>query len=112
MLLDSHLQVSGHLRAAHAQATATVASRLRDLYETKTAYRVYHGSTNSTRPSTHSKRNIVDTRGLCRVLHVDAHENVALVEPNVSMINLARATLNNGRVPLVVMEFPEITAGG
>jgi hypothetical protein len=42
-------------------------------YERKEKFRIYHGSTNSTRPST-LKRNLVDTSTLSHVLKVDTEK--------------------------------------
>lgn len=97
---------------AHELAVQAVALRTRQLSETRTPFRVYHGSTNSTRRSQRRRDNTVDTSGLNRVLHVDSAKKTALVEPNVPMDALVEATLEHGLVPLVVMEFPGITVGG
>ncbi|KAK0616937.1 hypothetical protein B0T14DRAFT_435910 [Immersiella caudata] len=97
---------------AHHAAAEAVAARIRQLFKTQTPFRVYHGSTNSTRRSQRRLDNTVDTSGLNRVLHVDTTAKTALVEPNVAMDALVEATLAHGLVPLVVMEFPGITVGG
>jgi hypothetical protein len=47
-----------------------------------------------------------------QVLNVNPHTKTAVVEPNVSMGQLVRATLNQGLIPPVVPEFPAITVGG
>ena len=96
----------------HAAATAAVASRIGQFHETKTPFRVYHGSTNSTRRSQRRQDNTVDTSAMNRILEVDTAKKTALVEPNVPMDALVDATLEHGLVPLVVMEFPGITVGG
>ncbi|GAB7361022.1 hypothetical protein MBLNU230_g1064t1 [Neophaeotheca triangularis] len=75
-------------------------------------YRIYHGSTNTTRKTQLSRAGVVDTSGLTEVLSIDKEKMVAVVEPNVSMEKLADATLEVGLVPQVVMEFREITVGG
>ena len=96
----------------HEAAVAAIASRTRQLHETRTPFRVYHGSTNSTRCSQRRPDNMVDTSSLSRILHVDTHKKTVLVEPNVPMDALVEATVEYGRVPLVVMEFPGTTVGG
>jgi FAD/FMN-containing dehydrogenase len=96
----------------HEAAVAVAALRVRQFSETKTPFRVYHGSTNSTRRSQRRVDNTVDTSSLNRILGVDTDKKTALVEPNVPMDALVEATLEHGLVPLVVMEFPGITAGG
>ncbi|KAK1750011.1 Delta(24)-sterol reductase [Echria macrotheca] len=97
---------------AHEAAVDKIASRVRQLHETKTPFRVYHGATNSTRRSQRQRNNTVDTSFLHRVLHVDPVRKTALVEPNVPMDCLLAASLKHNLVPLVVMEFPGITVGG
>lgn len=96
----------------HETAVAAVAARIQQFHATETPFRVYHGSTNSTRKSQRRQDNTVDTSSLNRVLHVDSAKKTALVEPNVPMDALVDTTLQHGLVPLVVMEFPGITVGG
>ncbi|KAJ4290690.1 hypothetical protein N0V88_006438 [Collariella sp. IMI 366227] len=97
---------------AHEAIVASVSTRIQQFHETKTPFRVYHGSTNSTRKSQRRHDNTVDTSRLNRVLNVDTTRKTALVEPNVPMDALVEATLDHNLVPLVVMEFPGITVGG
>lgn len=97
---------------AHLTAVAAVAGRVQEFHAAKTPFRVYHGSTNSTRKSDRRRDNTVDTSLMNRILNVDATRKTALVEPNVPMDALVDATLRHGLVPLVVMEFPGITVGG
>jgi FAD/FMN-containing dehydrogenase len=78
---------------AHTTAVAAVAARIEQFAATKTPFRVYHGSTNSTRPSQLRQDNTVDTSSLNRVLAVDTAKKTALVEPNVPMDALVDATL-------------------
>ena len=107
----SKLPVDPILRDAHTNALDAITTRVKSLYAAKTPFRIYHGSTNSTRQSTHTRDNIVDTSSLDKVLLVDEDEGTSLVEPNVSMEKLVGETLRRGLVPPVVMEFPGITAG-
>ncbi len=90
----------------HERAVEEIAARVRHFHETKTQFRIYHGSTNSTRPSLRQADRMVDTSMLSNVLAVDTDKNIALVEPNVPMDDLVDATLRYGLVPPVVMEFP------
>lgn len=55
---------------------------------------------------------MVDTSGLNHVITIDTKSMTALVEPNVPMDALVEATLREGLLPPVVMEFPGITVGG
>src|SRR4051794_29607608 len=97
---------------AHDTAVRIIASGVRQFYERKVPYRIYHGSTNSTRRSALKRDQMIDTSKLTHVLHVDTASKTAVVEPNVPMDRLVEATLPYGLIPPVVMEFPGITAGG
>jgi delta24-sterol reductase len=94
----------------HHRVVAQVASKVKDYFTRKEAFRISHGSTNSTRPSL--KKSVVDISELRNVLKVDTATKTVLVEPNVPMDRLVEATLQHGLVPPVVMEFPGITVGG
>lgn len=94
----------------HTQAVGKIATAVKGFFERREAYRVFKGSTNSTRPR--PKGSAVDISSLSNVLSVDRARRTALVEPNVPMDKLVEATLRHGLVPPVVMEFPGITAGG
>jgi hypothetical protein len=95
----------------HKATVSKIAATVRALFAAREPYRIFHGSTNSTRPRP-STTKTVDISALRNVLSVDAARRVALVEPNVPMDKLVEATLPHGLVPPVVMEFPGITAGG
>lgn len=97
----------------HRALVQKISSTVRAFYAAKEPYRIFHGSTNSTRPQPHGRRAaVVDISALRDVLSVDEGRRTALVEPNVPMDRLVEATLRHGLVPPVVMEFPGITAGG
>lgn len=97
---------------AHSDAAQAIARSIRLFHSTQRPFRVYHGSTNSTRASQRHADNTVDTSRLTNVIRVDREKKTALVEPNVAMDVLVKATIKEGLVPLVVMEFPNITVGG
>jgi delta24-sterol reductase len=97
---------------SHDRAVAKIAATIREFYSRKEPFRIYHGSTNSTRKSQYDTNRIVDTSGLSNILKVDTMTKTALVEPNVPMDRLVAATLQCGLIPPVVMEFPAITVGG
>ncbi|CAN8100016.1 unnamed protein product [Discula destructiva] len=97
---------------AHDAAVTLIATRMRSFHEKKIPYRNYHGSSLSTRPSDRTRDNIVDTSSLRHVLSIDKKHKTALVEPNVAMDVLVEATMQQGLVPQIVMEFPSITVGG
>ena len=96
----------------HQQFVKAIAERVRSLFDLKRPFRIYHGSTNSTRRQSFQADNLVDVSGLNRVLVVDTTSMTAIVEPNVPMDKLVAATLKYGLIPPVVMEFPGITVGG
>ncbi|KAI2612390.1 FAD-binding domain-containing protein [Hypoxylon fragiforme] len=97
---------------SHKEAVISISKRLEQFYAQRQPFRVYHGTTNSTRTSDKSRSNTVDTSNLNHVLSIDQTKKTALVEPNVPMDQLVAAALQNSLVPLVVMEFPGITVGG
>ncbi|KAF1842270.1 FAD binding domain-containing protein [Cucurbitaria berberidis CBS 394.84] len=97
---------------AHKATVGKVRSRIQHYYATKTPFRIYHGSTNSTRHANFDRDAIVDVSSLNHVLSIDAEKRTALVEPNVPMDALVRETMKAGLLPPVVMEFPGITVGG
>ena len=96
----------------HDRAVERISTSVREFYDQKQKFRIFHGSTNSTRQSTVARNNIVDTSPLCHVLEVNTEKRTALVEPNVPMDRLVEETMKYGLVPPVVMEFPGITVGG
>ncbi|KAG5982378.1 hypothetical protein E4U55_002008 [Claviceps digitariae] len=96
----------------HKQAVGKIAAAVRGFFEKKESYRIFHGSTNSTRPRPRPGARVVDISPLCNVVDINRAARTALVEPNVPMDRLVESTLRHGLVPPVVMEFPGITAGG
>ncbi|KAF2810344.1 FAD-binding protein [Mytilinidion resinicola] len=94
----------------HKDVVCQITSSVSQYFKRREPFRIFHGSTNSTRPG--GRQNTVDISALSRVLRVDTKTKMALVEPNVPMDRLVEATMQYGLVPPVVMEFPGITAGG
>lgn len=97
---------------AHSKQTAELTTQITTFYEQKRPFKIYHGSTNSTRIQVFKRDEMIDTSGLDHVLHVDSERKTVLVEPNVPMDKLVKETLRYGLIPPVVMEFPGITVGG
>lgn len=95
---------------AHEELVDNISAIVKAFFGQKQPFRIFHGSTNSTRP-THGAR-VVDISALSNVLKIDRLSKTALVEPNVPMDKLVQATLAHGLIPPVVMEFPGITVGG
>lgn len=96
----------------HEEAVVNLAAEVRSFYARKEPFRIYHGSTNSTRQSRFRSDQMIDTSRLSHVLKIDRVRKTALVEPNVPMDALVEATLEWNLLPPVVMEFPGITVGG
>ncbi|MBI4086026.1 MAG: FAD-binding protein [Candidatus Liptonbacteria bacterium] len=100
------------LEKLHAADLDSISNQLKEFYAQKKKVRIYHGSTNSTRPQKYKKGEIVDISQLKRIISIDREKKYALVEPNVPMDALVEKTLKFGLVPPVVMELPGITVGG
>jgi len=94
----------------HEELVTDISSVVKAFYAGRQSFRIFHGSTSSTRPA-HDAR-VVDISALSKVLEVDAQRKRAIVEPNVAMDKLVQATLAQGMIPPIVMEFPGITVGG
>lgn len=96
----------------HAARVATVSAQMRGFWERKQKVRIYHGSTNSTRPFNLKAGEVVDVSSLTHVLELNLAEGWITVEANVPMDVLVRAAGKRGYAPLVVPEFPGITVAG
>jgi len=96
----------------HKSIVATLASQVAQFSASKTPFRIYHGSTLSTRKSSRERNQIIDVSSLNHVLQFNEVEKTVLVEPNVPMDKLVEATMAKGLLPKVVMELPNITVGG
>ena len=96
----------------HDRVVEGIATKVRGFYDRKEKFRIYHGSTNSTRPLALTRNNYVDTSPLSHVLKINTEDRTAMVEPNVPMDRLVEETMKYGLIPPVVMEFPGITVGG
>ncbi|KAL5600952.1 hypothetical protein BROUX41_005786 [Berkeleyomyces rouxiae] len=94
----------------HDAAVRKVAASIAKFHVQGQKYRVFHGSSNSTRPP--HTGNYVDISSLNHVLHIDKAKKTITVEPNVGMDGLVKATIAQGLIPPIVMEFPGITIGG
>lgn len=100
------------MQKTHEQAVAEISLQVANFYSKKQPFYVYHGSTNTTRIISFKRSEMVDISVLGHVLSVNKDKQTAIVEPNVPMDQLVKATLEHGLVPPVVMEFPGITVGG
>lgn len=107
---QSNLSSSGLSR--HNTAVSRISSQVAQFHRTKTPFRIFHGNTNSTRPSIRTLASTVDISDLNHVISIDTEKRTCLVEPNVPMDLLVASTLPLGLVCPVVPEFPGITVGG
>lgn len=96
----------------HKSTVSSLASQVAQFSHSQTAFRIYHGSTLSTRESSRQRNQIIDVSSLNHVLQFNEAKKTVLVEPNVPMDKLVEATLAQGLLPKVVMELPNITVGG
>jgi delta24-sterol reductase len=99
-------------RASHERCVDNIRSKIAYFHSTSTPFRIYHGSTNSTRNADFDPSGIIDMSHLDKVLFIDKSKMIAIVEPNVPMDKLVARTIAEGLLPPVVMEFPGITVGG
>ncbi|KAH6620523.1 hypothetical protein C7974DRAFT_235729 [Boeremia exigua] len=99
-------------RALHDQRVSSLQSRIAHFHSISTPFRIYHGSTNSTRHASFDPSAIIDVSAFNKIICINASTQTALVEPNVPMDALVAATTAEGFLPPVVMEFPGITVGG
>ena len=96
----------------HKQAVERIQKQVKHFYDNKKHFRVYHGSTSSTRPMSFKRDEIVDTSDMGRIFPVDKETMTVKAEPKVPMDLLAAHCLKEGVVPKIVMEFKGITVGG
>ena len=100
------------LLTQHRAAVTRVSKQVATFHAQKIPFRIFHGSTNSTRHSERTREASIDISLLNHVISVAPSKRTCLVEPNVPMDKLVEATLRHGLVPPVVPEFPGITVGG
>lgn len=103
---------SDHSIEDHNRAVTDIAERVKHFCARQIPFRLYHGSSNTTRQRSLDPEKVIDTSSLSHVVHIDTDAMTCLVEPNVAMDELVDACLPLGVVPPVIMEFPGITVGG
>lgn len=97
---------------SHDLQVKKISEEVKEFYKAEKHFRIYHGSTNSTRTQNFKKGEIIDVSDLNHVLEVNTKEKYALIEPNIPMDKLVKELFMFGFAPPVVMELPGITAGG
>lgn len=96
----------------HIQSVGQITNKVKRFYENKKPFRIFHGSTNSTRTLTFKRDELLDVSMLNNILSFNTEARTVIVEPNVPMDKLLAATMSQGLLPPVVPEFPGITVGG
>lgn len=104
--------MSPDIQRDHSAKVREISAQVKGFYDRKVPFRIFHGSTNSTRILSFKRGEMIDTSGLDQILSVDTKRQTTVVEPNVPMDALVDATLRQGLLPPVVTEFPGITVGG
>ncbi|HUB93003.1 MAG TPA: FAD-binding oxidoreductase [Verrucomicrobiae bacterium] len=100
------------MQEEHQRKVAVIAEQIKQHYHTKTPFRVFHGSTNSTRTLSFKRNEVIDVSDFNTILSIKKDTCTAVVEPNIPMDTLVEATTRLGLLPPVVTEFPGITVGG
>ena len=105
-------QDASKLMEEHKAAVAKIQEQVKYFYDNKKHFRVYHGSTSSTRALSFTRDQIVDTSAMTRIFPVDKETMTVKCEPKIPMDVLAEHCLKEGVIPKIVMEFKGITVGG
>lgn len=100
------------LQAKHDKDIAEIALKVKEFHKNQKPFRIYHGSTGSTRPMAFKAGTFIDTQKLNRCFPVNKEKMTIKVEPKVAMDELVIATQKQGYLPQVVPELMGITAGG
>lgn len=105
-------QDASKLMEEHNAAVVKIQEQVKHFYDNKKHFRVYHGSTSSTRALSFTRDQIVDTSAMTRIFPVDKETMTVKCEPKIPMDVLAEHCLKEGVIPKIVMEFKGITVGG
>lgn len=95
----------------HRYVVREISKEIHSFYEGKRPFRVYHGSTHSSR-AMHDPRAVVHTADLSHILDINTKSRFVMAEPNVPMDRLVKEVLKHGLIPPVVPAFPGTTVGG
>ena len=96
----------------HRARVKKVRQKVIHFHDEDIPFRMWHGSTYSTRPSTRRSSAVVDVTFLNHIIDLDCEAKIVTVEPNVPMDMLVDFTLQQQLVPPVVLSTPGITVGG
>ncbi|ETN46814.1 uncharacterized protein HMPREF1541_01003 [Cyphellophora europaea CBS 101466] len=100
------------LQSQHDKDVAEIAVKVKEFHKNQKPFRIYHGTTGSTRPMAFKAGTFIDTQKLNRTFPVDKEKMTIKVEPKVAMDELVAVTQKQGFLPQVVPELMGITAGG
>jgi len=76
----------------HNTKIQSLSVRVEQFFKNKKPFRVFHGSTNSTRVLIFKENEMIDISDLNQVVSVNAEKRTAIIESNVSMDQLVKAT--------------------
>lgn len=100
------------LEKLYAKNVELISKQMKKFHLLNKKVRIYHDSTTSTRTQAFKKDEMIDISDLNRIIEINTKKQYVIVESNVPMDKLFRATILFGFAPPVVMEFPGITVGG
>ncbi|HLE18553.1 MAG TPA: FAD-binding protein, partial [Syntrophales bacterium] len=101
----------------HSNKVAKLQEELKNFQTSHTIsplnFRYNTGHSNTTRSKSYKQTGgKLDLEAFNEIIKIDPHKRLALVEPRVTMEQLAKATLAYGLMPPVIPEFKGITVGG
>ncbi|RMZ75440.1 hypothetical protein DV737_g5300, partial [Chaetothyriales sp. CBS 132003] len=100
------------LQEQHDRDVARICEQVKKFHSDQKHFRIYHGSSGSTRPIAFQAGSYIDTSMLNRTFPVDKAKKTIKVEPKIHYDELVAATLKEGYMPLIVPELKALTVGG
>ncbi|HMI09744.1 MAG TPA: FAD-binding protein [Candidatus Saccharimonadales bacterium] len=97
---------------AHIAKAKHIQETVKKLAQSGKQAKMFHGSTNSTRPPIDPDLAIIDVSDLNEIIEINIEDGYVITEPNVPLDTLVKATGKFGFTLPMVAEFPGITAGG
>src|SRR3972149_7541406 len=109
--------ISYEVKMTHSNKVAKLQEELKNFQTSHTIsplnFRYNTGHSNTTRSKSYKQTGgKLDLEAFNEIIKIDPHKRLALVEPRVTMEQLAKATLAYGLMPPVIPEFKGITVGG
>lgn len=100
------IKINRHQMQEHKDRVAQISKQVKRFWALQEPFRIYHGSTYSTRFSRRERNSVVDISLLTNILDISIAERSVLVEANVSMDKLLDFTIKHRLIPPVVPELP------